>query len=46
MEVIAQNKEEYSNSTFQQDIGSLVVSYIVSLKMCFKNLTLEGQAIT
>lgn len=46
MEVIAQNKEEYSNSTFQWDIGSLVLSYIVSPKVCFKNPTLEGQAIT
>lgn len=46
MEVKAQNKEEYSNSTFQRDIGSLVLSYIVSLKISFKNPTLEGQAIT
>lgn len=45
MEVVTQNKE-YSNSTFQWDISSLVLSYIVSLKMCFKNPTLESQAIT
>lgn len=46
MEVIARNKEEYSDSTFQRDRGSLVLSYITSLKMCFRDLILESQAIT